>query len=87
MSACLILEHSTQQQDDLGRRQLAAFEDCPTVQGIDAPAHPTTIHRQAAAAIGTKDSRVGESGLTMRITKAIQMEMLLAPHNAGVGIE
>jgi hypothetical protein len=87
VGACLTLEHATQQQDELGGQQLTALEDRPAVERVDALALSAAINRQSTAAIGTKDPRVDQAGLTMRTAKAVWMEVLLDPRNTGVGIE
>jgi hypothetical protein len=83
----LALEHAAQQQHDLGGQQLRAFEDRPTVKRIDALALSAAIHRQATAAVGTKDPRVSQIGLTMWTAKAIRMEVLVDPGDTRLGIE
>src|SRR5215213_6391212 len=66
---------------------MRTFEQCATVERVDALADAAAIDGQATAAIAAKVSRVRDGCLAMRAAKAVGMEMLVEPRHTGVGIQ
>src|SRR5574338_89247 len=87
LRARLALEHTTQQQDDLGRQQLRTFENRASIERIDALTASAAIDWQTAATVRTEQARVSKAGLTMRTVKAVRMEVLFEPGDARLGIQ
>jgi hypothetical protein len=76
-----------QQQHNLGRQQLSAFENRAAVKRVDALAGSAAVDWQATATVGPEQTRVGQAGLTMWTAKPARMEVLLDPGDARLSIE
>ena len=87
LCAGLPLQHSTQEEHDMGRDKLAPREDRAAVDVINALALVTAPHGQAAPTIDAKEARLRARCAAVGTLQPARMEMLLQPSDALVVIE